>query len=817
MANETIQKLIGDSFEKLSSEKIVNDVYKRNTLKELHTRITSSDYAQLQEQKLTYLLEHVIKSLIVFLSDKSEKCRELSAIILKYLLQHSLISKNNVPSLLNILARRLGKIDERERSEEIRLLEIELLGEIIENNMCLCLNDISSSLTACIVDDCPEVKRKSCECLLLMASKQNSNFHMIASNFLKPLLCSITHQHSKTRILCIKAIGVVADFLNEKEFDEALIHLAQRLFDHSSSVRMTVAEVIGNMLINLKDRYSYFHRLIPLMLSLLYDEVPEISSKAEDIWLKVGNHYIIENENTYKDLIDFSHPDPGGRPPLGCRILVQRHIFNILPPLLKDIVDWKLETRIKSSKTLYSLILHSEDKITMKLPEVLEGIMNAVKIEGKQTIDIVMDCAELLGYFVDPSHLIDSILSLMHKNPSSVHLNILASALKGMKNTVPVECFVAIIKFLTDPEICRTRKADDQANLLLCIETLLSTSCEIDSDVSYFTFIILTSVSGLAASEVIILKANELLQHLAELQSCTKTILFEQHTASFLKVLSESNEVWTEMSPEMSIFKFLIESGHLDEEMMNIIIPILTNNLHHSKNAKLRYMVMKISTSLFEKMSAIFYKSFSEQILSLLHLGIFPNLTWSAGRTASSLRAIAAATLYQILYKSSIKKQMLTSISDELLPLIATLSEDEEVTTRLIACKILNIILPELTDSTDEIKIHTLCHQMLHCLDDESDNIRLMIIKVLESYIKSFPQDYNWSLYQSHLKHLFENVLLHMDDRNEKIKQHIFDLLKNIAYIAPDILLQEVESKRYVMLACDLCDSLTEHIRSIKL
>ncbi|KAF8793399.1 Dynein assembly factor 5 like protein [Argiope bruennichi] len=132
-----------------------------------------------------------------------------------------------------------------------------------------------------------------------------------------------------------KHFGCIVNYLNNKEFQEALIHLAQRLFDRSPLVRIAATEVIGNMLMNVDDRYSYFHLLIPLELSSLHDEVLEVRSKAEDIWKKVGNQYIVENEKDYKDLIDFPPPDPSEypdkeiRPSVGCRIIVQRHLFNI--------------------------------------------------------------------------------------------------------------------------------------------------------------------------------------------------------------------------------------------------------------------------------------------------------------------------------------------------------------------------------------------------------------------------------------------------------------------------------------------------------
>ncbi|GFY43692.1 dynein assembly factor 5, axonemal [Trichonephila inaurata madagascariensis] len=820
-----VPKLIAESYEKLSSQKTANDATKRNILKELHKNIRIGDSNAFLDNNLSELLKNVVKTLIVTLTDGSEKCREISIMILKDMVQKSLVSENDFPFVVNALMKRLGKTDEREQSEEIRLLEMDLLCEIIEkteSDLLPCLNDISNILTICIVDNNPDVKRRSCECLSTLASK-SSSFHLVASTFFKPLVCTMTHQHLKTRVLCVKALGTIVDYLNCAEFEEAMTHLAQRLFDHSPLVRMTVTEIIGDMLVNLKDRYSRFHHLIPLMLSSLHDEVPEIRSKALNLWKNAGNQYLKENDKDYKDLMDFPRPDPvdypikDGRPTLGCRTLVQRNIFSILPALVNDIADWSPETRSKSSKVLYSVLLHSEDKITIQLPKVLEGIMSSARADEKETVEQAINCAELLGYFVDPSHLFDSILSLIHKDPTAVHLSILAAALRGQQKELPEECLIAVCKFLCHPTVSRIRKGNEQANLLLCVEALLSSGNKIDAALCYDLFVIISSVSGLATSETIFLKAAELLQQLSELQSCSKMMLFQQNAIPFLKMLSDNNEFWTSLSPEMPILQFVVESGCLEEETMELIIPVLINNLHHSKDAKLRCSIFSFLTIMFKEMSSDLYKQLSEKILNLIRLGIFPNLTWSAGRTASSLRTIAAASLYEILNKSPIKKEILTSVGDELIPLIATLFDDELASTRLMTCKILEIILPELTVAIDKLKVHTICYEILRCLDDELDDIRLMTIRVLRAYIKSFPSDYDWSLYQSFLKQMFENVLIHMDDKNEKLKQNIFDLLKEVSFVAPDVLLQEIESKRYMMSSSDLCDSLTEHIKNFKI
>ena len=42
-------------------------------------------------------------------------------------------------------------------------------------------------------------------------------------------------------------------------------------------VRQAVTCVVGGWLLDLRDRYSFFHKLIPLLLSNLEDDIPEIA------------------------------------------------------------------------------------------------------------------------------------------------------------------------------------------------------------------------------------------------------------------------------------------------------------------------------------------------------------------------------------------------------------------------------------------------------------------------------------------------------------------------------------------------------------
>lgn len=201
-------KNINEACERLSLKG--NDlINRRNYLKELQRFISSSKGISFEDEQYNDIKENLFKSLILALTDDSEKCREISVTAIKSACLRFQITETSLTSLLKTLSIRLKKTDEREKSEEVRLLEMDVLHIVIDTytgDLMQYLSDISGVISSCIVDECPEVKRKSCQCLTLLANK-TPHFHMIGGNFLKPLLSTLSHQHLKTRALCIKALG----------------------------------------------------------------------------------------------------------------------------------------------------------------------------------------------------------------------------------------------------------------------------------------------------------------------------------------------------------------------------------------------------------------------------------------------------------------------------------------------------------------------------------------------------------------------------------------------------------------------------------
>lgn len=116
-------------------------------------------------------------------------------------------------------------------------------------------------------------------------------------SFISFLLSNLKRQYKKLHhyfIHCINptfiCTGDVIQYGNGKSVDDVVSHLAQRLFDPTPTVRQAVTKVTGNWLLDLCDRYSFFHKLMPLLLTGLRDEQPSIRELADNFWHDIGKH-----------------------------------------------------------------------------------------------------------------------------------------------------------------------------------------------------------------------------------------------------------------------------------------------------------------------------------------------------------------------------------------------------------------------------------------------------------------------------------------------------------------------------------------------
>ncbi len=230
-------------------------------------------------------IKGIYKASLTMIADPMERCRECACEIIMCILAHGDPWDGDMTaSAVMTLMQRLGGKEVSEPSEEIRLQLYTFTHQLIAARHDHSVLEVNfSNLVAILVnalnDNYPEVKKMGCACSKLLANKLSASvFHMQSETLVKPLVANITHQHSRVRKDVVECLCDVIMHGNNKVVPDVVPHLAQRLFDQAQIVRLAVIKLVGNWLLDLPDRYSFQHRLIPLLLTGFVDESTDVRS-----------------------------------------------------------------------------------------------------------------------------------------------------------------------------------------------------------------------------------------------------------------------------------------------------------------------------------------------------------------------------------------------------------------------------------------------------------------------------------------------------------------------------------------------------------
>ncbi|ESO87153.1 hypothetical protein LOTGIDRAFT_210534 [Lottia gigantea] len=803
---------------------------RKKALERIHKETLKRD-TPLEATDLKVIFREVLPPVLKIFSDPVEKCRELSVNLISSFLKSVPEPEDHLYYIIPVLVARLGQQDIIEPSEEQRLLLIELLKQMVEcsgKKMAVYLDDCVTILQRTVIDPYPEVKKESCKCAAFLARSIPEHFHMLSEALIKPLLIAIAHQHSKVRTIVVESIGDVVQYGNGKTVEPVISHLAQRLFDQAPAVRKSVIKVIGTWLLNLPDRYSFFHRLVPLLLTGITDEQPEIAELADSYWHDVGIKYERENEDDLKDKQDFAKEDPKHYPPnverpnLGCRTLIMRHLSKILPGLMKDITDWVLETRIKSAALLYVLLLNAEEYITQHMEIVLSGSYRACMDEEPKVVHDVQRACELIGYFVSPEVWCKIVLNNLKSSQSYGSLMVTAAVIKGSERQSLKPFLPSICETLTLSDVCHSvqvgvENASVHVQLLSCVSSICTVMKGDIVEIGLPLFTLCLTVLSLSQDEQIKQSAQSSLETIAISHGMSsKQDLYNKYTVEVIQQYNDNYYTWTNHTVERQIFDtLLLESGDVMGDLLPIIIPILVTNLKPDKDPEMRLKFFTLLSKLVLNSGSTLDSrdKFSEHAVTVVKDMIMPNCTWRAGRTAGAIRTTAVSCLWALLQSKVLTKEKMEPIVEGLLTQMITTMEDDNKSTRLIACRVMTRIFGLMGGSLNQDRLHNIYPELLKRLDDSSDEIRIMVSKTFLAYFDCFDKGYDPELYKAHLEDLFRGLLVHLDDPEPKIQDALLVVLKRAGQIHPGMLKQEIESVKHKHRSVKYCEMLLQDIQ----
>lgn len=233
---------------------------------------------ELTDENCLNVFDYVYLHALKCYSDDFEKCRSLATSVITLLLTK--LPKNDffLNYIIPAIALRVGQQELVEQSEEMRLQWLDQLGFIVDkywtteeddkDYLLKSYNDLIDILKQSLLDSCPENHRKACEVVIIL-SNATPSFHYQAESLVKPCSLLLKQKQSASRIAAIGTLGVISMYIttNSECIVKILEDIVPMVMDSSPFVRRECGRVGCKMMLDLRDRYSFFDRILPLVFS----------------------------------------------------------------------------------------------------------------------------------------------------------------------------------------------------------------------------------------------------------------------------------------------------------------------------------------------------------------------------------------------------------------------------------------------------------------------------------------------------------------------------------------------------------------------
>ena len=469
---------------------------KKDTAISLH-KFICLDQPSIKRELIQEILVSFNGNLIKFsLFNEIDKIREYSLKILIYLYANCVNLTKFLPFIFSALANKLqcddlegyGNMPEdirptpsqnpqkvisvTENIEEIRILYLKLLETIIchenavKDDFRLFVQDIVNITRTLCMDPAPNVVVVACNFCKTLAINFGKDLLFYFNSILsRGILYALSHKQAKLRLAALEAMDKLmfcSPYKKNVEIMEQLIgfrdpnivpikdfyepstkfnYLAFLSSDSNQGVLLKYYEVIFDWLLNTEDRVDHESRLIPYVLTGLFNKNELVANFVLEKFIEMGELHEKINAKDYREQKEygvdapwlkyinadknFSIPYPfpiKNRPGLGCRKIVLSYIRRYIKNLTREFEGIDNEIKYKVANLLLYSIVYSEEGIV----EYLDGILllfmkdflktsnnNIDNLErnifvNKNAIsltieinDILIKSAEMIGIFCD--------------------------------------------------------------------------------------------------------------------------------------------------------------------------------------------------------------------------------------------------------------------------------------------------------------------------------------------------------------------------------------------------------------------------------
>ncbi|KAH8331022.1 hypothetical protein KR067_010490 [Drosophila pandora] len=697
--------------------------------------VSTEDIAEVFDQ----LYLHLLKAY----DDRFESVRDHAVQAVDAFLQLLPPMDFHLLNVVSTLAERMGKAETVEPSEEIRLLYIAQLHLMVRKYAQMgnvgvfreCYPQVVKVLIKSIKDDYPLVQREGCGTLVDLAKVANTQeLRPFCESLAVALYGMLNHKHAQARISAVEAIGRISLHFDAsgEGMRRLFSEISPLLMDSMPLVRREVGQVGVLMCLELPDRYSFFERILPMILCCLKDDSPEVVKDISGKWLLCGKQYFFENEAelSQQEISDppvENYPKNVMRPTIGCRGLVQRAL-RLLQLITRETGDWKDNVRLHSLKLLYQFVLHAEAAMTPKFFEIYGDVAHACIDPVAEVSAEAAKAADLMGRLLAYDAWIEHGFNGLERNARESYMrcfyHMFTASLGGN-----YEQLMRLAQLLRSVDYSHTLKPGFQKYILKLLHTVLEKSLKINAGqeelMELYECVYVACIKVMALSHSLTGGRNEdvefgqtLIGKIMGLEQVSEAKLHERWFHLALKDVDNLDATLEDNAEPVMLLDGLINICLIRATYISDLIEKVKVVFEHCcDSAQVKVFSSLSVASLLWSQTVDIEREQSTQLLSHFVTEVVePYLTWKAGSSAEAMRSLAMATLCALA-------QGAEEEAVEVLPALAkhmpSLLEDRNVTTRHYAVK---AVVYFRGMSVEDLK--PLAYSTMQRMDDPSAGIR---------------------------------------------------------------------------------------------
>lgn len=210
------------------------------------------------------------------------------------------------------------------------------------------------------------------------------------------------------------------------EYNFNVNYLSLFINDDKPVVREEFLETLENWLEGLPDREDHFARLIPYLMTFLFDKDKDLQARTVECLDHLGKNLEREKRDTFREEVQYNiqslwckkyeQPEKVSlepfkqRPRMGTRYLIQNSMSKLIPPIRRELKDsLNYEFRLNAMKLLRYLIFVSEDQVMEYVGSLLPNFVKNLNMDSKNEIrGEINTCCMLMGRYLDFSKVFNN-------------------------------------------------------------------------------------------------------------------------------------------------------------------------------------------------------------------------------------------------------------------------------------------------------------------------------------------------------------------------------------------------------------------------